>query len=363
MRKLLNSLGDVWNTLPKEIAFLTIQKGTGTHTMVTIDRGTLNFHSVPFRSELPAKQEIILDGLTTAELISTINGMGYVVSLTSEAIEKGLDVHKPFVMIEVENVPLDATLNAFTSKLWKRLYPIYRTLRQAEMDIDLALKMLYVDMASGDWLDFWADFFSIKREPGESDNDFIRRFLTWLFNPKANNIALKELLAYRLKDNNIDVKDKAPSEFEVLVSTKYLHDSVALHKILSEAKAAGVEYFLRYIEDPFFDDYRLYISDAMGIPFDQSDHLVGKQLQKGAEDTFGSPQEAYLSSIIGRIFDENPYIGVNDPSNFGSCFTLMKSDLNSAELLQVNGAPTPLSYDVAIINVVIAGNTVKQVIV
>lgn len=243
------------------------------HSMVTVDAGSVYFHSEPFRSGMITAQEIVIDGMTTAELLATMESLGYRASLTSEAVTAGMTAHKPYVMVEQQNVSIMANvkLPAFTSTVWTTLYPIYRVLREAEYNIDIALKQLYRDIASGSWLDYWASFFSLKREQGESDNDFTRRFTMWLFNPKTNNVALKELLVYRLKDTNIFVQDKAPNEFEVLVGAQYLSDASAINAILSDVKAAGVEYFLNYMTTPYAEDYRTYLADKTGVPFETTD--------------------------------------------------------------------------------------------
>ena len=310
MKKLLGNLGNVWNTLPKEVPFIEVQKGSGTHTMVTIKQGIMYLHSTPYHAGIPTAQEIILDGLPAQELINALNSMGYAASFTSEATKERLHLLGSIITMEVENAPLPTTLNAFTSNTWRLLYPIYRVLQDVEADSDLALKQLYRDMASGIWLDYWADFFSIRREAGESDEDILRRFTTWLFNPKNNNVALKELLAYRLKDNNIDVRDLAPAQMEIIVDAKYTYDDAALHKIIRESKAAGVEYFLNYISK-HSEDYRFHVADIIGKPFEES-------------DTLG------ISGVL--TFNE---------TNIDTCFTLNASELGIDELFDSRSYPMP----------------------
>jgi hypothetical protein len=297
------------------------------HAKVTITQGMISFHSAPFRSDLPIKQEILTDGLTTAELLATINAMGYLTSITSEAETLGLDLRKAFLLMEVENVSItsEAEFTAFTSKLWTTMYPVYRVLQEAEQNLDVALKQLYRDMASGDWLDFWASFFDLKREPSENDNDFIRRFTMNLFNPRTNNIALKELLSYRLRDNNIDVRDLLPNQFEVLVGTKYLADASALHKILLESKAAGIEYFLNYVAEPYAEDYQLYLADATGKPFNQNDELTTIGLSTSFADVYPTPEEAF-DAFLGYI---EAYLKFSEQSNFDGAFTLGLSEIRN----------------------------------
>jgi hypothetical protein len=310
MRKLLDNLGDVWNKLPKDRPYLTIAKGSGLHTRVTIEEGTMYLHSVAFRSEMPQRQAISLDGMSTSEVISTLTTMGYAVVPTTELIEDGVDSRKPYVLMEVDNVRIDgdqpAVLTSFHSKLWGQLYPIYRVLRQAGDDTEQALKQLNRTMADGTWLDFWASFFSIDREPNESDNSFVRRFTMWLFNPKTNNIAMKELLAYRLQDTNINIADRGPLQFALEVSTKYLQadTAAALHKILRETKGAGIEYFLNYMADPAFEDYRAWLADQTGMPFSSLDKR-SSTLQKSIEESaMPSPTDTSAGSVVRPTYTE-----------------------------------------------------------
>lgn len=294
LKKLLDNLGDKWNKLPKDFPYMHIKKSSGLYDRVTIDAGCIYFHNALFRSDLPQKQVIALKGLEPNEVLQLIRSMGYEVELTADVADY-LNVGV-LALIEVYNQALDVTLSAFSSGTWQRLYPLYRALRQAEMDTDQAILQLNRDMAKGDWLDYWASFFSLQRNPGENDNNFIRRFTMWIFNPKTNNIALKELLSYRLQDTNIDVRDKAPAEFELIVDTKYIEDSSDLHTILSEAKGAGIRYFLNYVSPGFVEDYKSYVAGAQGKPFAEMD-VLNANVKALFSETFPNPKETFSTSI------------------------------------------------------------------
>lgn len=286
----------------------TAASAAGPHNMVTVAPGILYLHSATFRSDLPVRQEILLDGLTTQELLDTISSMGYQAKLTSEAALYKLSENKAFTLMEVENVPITtaAKLDVYTSRLWKTMYPIYRVLEEAERDMDMALRQLYRDVASGDWLDFWASFFSISRDPGEGDNDFIRRFTMWLFNPKTNNIALRELLSYTLKDNNFQLEDAGPNTFSVTASVQYLNPDYAakVHKVLSQAKAAGVEYFLNYAAEPYVEDFRMYWADATGKPYNQNDTGSFMFQKSVAESTWTAPTDLRTDTDMKKSLSE-----------------------------------------------------------
>ncbi|AKG36079.1 hypothetical protein [Paenibacillus durus] len=296
LRKLLDNLGDRWNKQPKEIPFLDLELGAGLHSRVTVDEGVLHFHTAPYRPDLPEKQSIALKGLDTDELLLLVQSMGYNAVAAAEGTDAGC---RPLALIEQRDMSIPVSFPAFSSGVWRRLYPLYRALRQADMDTDAALRQLNRTMSSGNWLDYWASFFAIQRNPRESDNQFVRRFTTWLFNPKTNNIALQELLSYRLQDTNIEVRDRAPAEFELLVGTKYLDDASDLHEILMEAKGAGIRYFLNYLTPTLAEDYRAYASDLHGRPFSELD-VLSSILKTVLSETYPTPQEE-LSVLVGFV--------------------------------------------------------------
>ncbi|MFS8214831.1 hypothetical protein [Paenibacillus sp. S29] len=243
LRKLLDNLGDKWNKLPKEVPFLTLGRGGGQHSRVTVDEGMLYFHTAPYRPELPDKQSVNLHGLTAAELLPVIRYMGYTAELAPEILR--LDA-VPLALLEVENLSVDSTLNAFTSNVWRRMYPVYRVLRKAEADTDLALLQLDRNMASGRWLDYWGSFFGLQRRPGELAESFRRRFTMWVLNPKTNNVALQELLAYQLGESGgVEVYDKDPAVLGVRLDAKYTESADALsafRDILLENKGGGIAF-------------------------------------------------------------------------------------------------------------------------
>lgn len=318
--------------------------------MVTVSNGTLYFHSVPFRSDLPVKQTVILQNMTVNDLMTTINGMGYAATLDAGVTD--LAAMKAYILMEVQDVPLTADLQAFTSMTWKTLYPLYRVLRDAEGNVELALQQLYTTSASGDWLDYWATFFSIQREGTEADNDFIRRFMMWIFNPKTNNIALKELLAYRLKDNSIDVTDDSPGKFKVIVDQKYLDNAGDLNKILLEAKAAGIEYFLAYSFAPYYEDYRVYLSNVTGTPIENLDFISWQLTKPYSENNFPAPTDSQLVALAAQ--EENIYI--IQQNNIDSCFTINFSTLSQDPLFGGQGS------DIAFATLTVNGNIVRQIV-
>ncbi|MDQ0719819.1 hypothetical protein QF049_001080 [Paenibacillus sp. W4I10] len=243
LRKLLDNLGDQWNIQPKEVPYLVLGRGSGLHSMVTVDEGTLYFHSMPYRLKLPEKQSINLHGIDGLELLDAIRGMGYLAKLAPETLRAD---SVQLVLIEVINEDINSTLNAFTSNVWRWMYPVYRTLRRAEEDTDLALLQLDRNMATGRWLDYWGSFFGMRRRPGELAESFRRRFTMWVLNPKTNNVALQELLAYQLGESGgVEVYDKAPAVIGVRLDAKYtgsVETLAAVRSILTENKGGGISF-------------------------------------------------------------------------------------------------------------------------
>lgn len=306
LQSLLDNLGALWNTLPKEVPLVTLEQGNGKHTRVTIDQGILYFHSAPYHPGIPVRQELVLDELTAQELLDTVQQMGYTIAFTSEAQRAGIDTKSAFSLLEVRSQALPATLDSYTSNLWRVMYPIYRVLREAEYNSAKALQQLYRSQATGEWLDFWADFFNIKREANEDDQAFSRRFTMWIFNPKTNNVALEELLAYRLQDTNITVRDRAPAEFELVVGTKYIDDARDLHRILQEAKGAGIEYFLNYQADLMEENYPVTMADRHGKSYRQLDGSPVYQLVRQAAEVFRKPTDAGYQKLVRLLAESYP---------------------------------------------------------
>jgi hypothetical protein len=265
-----------------------------------VSEGTLYFHSLPFREDLPVKQTVVLDGMNISDLVTTIASMGYGATLLDESYAS----RKANVLLEIRDYTLTTTLQAFTSNTWKLLYPLYRILVQAEHDVEKALRQLYLGSATGKWLDYWATFFAIKRDAGESDNDFVRRFMMQLFNPKTNNIAIRELLVYRLKNTGaVDVTDDSPNTFKVTVDPLYFDNSDDLNKFIMDVKAAGVDYFLSFSVSPFTENYLVYLANANGAPIDALAKLVIQTAQQLVEPAFTTPIEELAGTSKATLTD------------------------------------------------------------
>lgn len=274
MRKLFQHVGKSWDKAPKDVPVIQIQKGTGLHTMFTIEANQLHFHSMSYNTDLPIKQSIVLEELTLEELVETINSMGYVASLTSEVIKYNLTARKSFTLMPAKNVSIimPAQMKTFTSKMWEMLYPIARLLEEADYDMDKAIAQMFATATRGKWLDYWASFFNIKRNYGESDSLLARRIFMTLVNLKTNNIAIEELVQYAVQ-SDAKVQDVEPGLFEVVVSPEFMDKSTILHPIIQSVKGAGIDYFLNYAKE-YTEDYRSFVQDLTGEEFHHIDKMT-----------------------------------------------------------------------------------------
>lgn len=275
MKRLLANVGRSWDKVPKDVAVIQVQKGVGTHTMCTIEANQIHFHSMSYNPDLPIKQSIVLEELTLVELVGTINSMGYVANLTSEAVNSGLTARKSFALLPSKNIPIimPADISTFTSKLWEMLYPIARLLEDTDNDMDVAIQQMYATVTSGRWLEYWASFFKIKRAYGESDALLSRRMLMALTNLKTTNLAVEELVKFAVQ-GKAKVADVAPALFSVEVDPLFMDKSSTLNQLIKSIKGAGIDYFLNY-SVLYDENYRSYIKDLTGRDFNRMDERSG----------------------------------------------------------------------------------------
>lgn len=271
MKKLLSNVGKSWDKIPKDIAVIEVSQGSGGHSLVTIEDNSLYFHSQPYTSSLPIKQQIILEDLTLPALVEQINSLGYISSLSSEALKHKLQGRKAFTLSPIKNQPIrgKSKLTTFTSKLWETLYPLARLLEDTDRDIDTAISQMFVSISRGKWLDYWASFFNVKRLRNEEDSIFLRRMLMLMFNTRTNNVAIEELLRYRLRDNSITVNDISPAEFEVMLNLGYSEHVGELYELVNSVKGAGINYLLTYMNLEHDGDFVLieYKDYDFGVPY------------------------------------------------------------------------------------------------
>lgn len=261
LSKIFSNLGMLWNKVPKDFGALTIRKGNGRHSMVTISTQQIIFHSAPYRSYMPISQSILLDGYTLAELVVAINNLGYASNVTSEVYARRYQGHKAYVLMPAENILINTntTFSVFSSHLWQFLYPFARILEELDTDTSDAISQIYADSANGKWTDYWATFFNLTREINESDPVFQKRVFLALLNVKTTRIAIQELLKHTTNSTGT-VEDAGPAQILVTADPDYMGTSDEIRRIVKSVKGAGIDYLLsfRRLEE---DLYKAYYKD------------------------------------------------------------------------------------------------------
>ena len=276
--KILANLTSIWNVLPKDVPALTIQQGTGQHSLVSVDVSQIHFHSESYREDMPTKQTIYLADYTLVELRDTINSMGYIATLTSEdpSNDNDYSLRKSFSLIESYNMSVSpsATLSVFTSSNWRLLYPIARAMHEWGTNIENAMPQTVATLATGKWADYWATFFTSPRASGESDSSVRTRIFMNLANLKTNNVALAELIGFAVKGKTT-VRDISPNVFEISIDPSYMSTASDVRSIIDSTKGGGIKYYLNYTGLFNAEDYRASYLTAHGASFDSSDKSGG----------------------------------------------------------------------------------------
>lgn len=263
LRRLLTAVNTVWNIQPKEENVFRIRQSSGQHTRMTLDAGQLHLHSQAYHATLPVKQTVILEDLTIGELITILQEMEYQVDVIpgrQRFLTEGAVTILPFRDVRISEA---YTVTVFTSNVWRLLYPLARLLEDVEGDVDKAMHQMYLRSSKGEWLDYWASFFDVRRFIGESDTALVRRIILFLINPKTNNRAIEESLEITLKLSSVKITDIAPALFEVELEPEAMNIYDSTDNLLRSLKAGGVDFIYRYVK-AFSEDYTEYLEDVGG---------------------------------------------------------------------------------------------------
>lgn len=280
---------------------LTIRPGE-VLTNIKVNAQNLYFRSNSFTQPFYVKgtyenllyyQEINLEGMTISEVAATLTQMGYLTDIGTVGDQKALD-ESALVLLEMPAQPLDegVQLYAFTSNLWRVIYPIHRILTRYDHDVDIAIEQLRLPSARGEWLDYWVSFFRIRRLPDETDELLLRRTFLTIASAKSNNIAIEELIGYYI-GTRVSVTDYAPAVMEVGVAAEYMNDSQKVKDLIELLKGAGTHYILSYASD-FTEMYPVYLQDKLGIPAQEADGHPEVILSQFIEHTYGWRSKAYI---------------------------------------------------------------------
>lgn len=314
LRKLLNTINLQWAKKSRINKTLKINRGTGSYPFLTVRESTLYFHmyqQVESFATASYVQEVVLEGMTVEELVTTVQQMGYSVD-TADAERLGLMEESALILMDTVGQPIDngADIYAFTSNWYRVLYPIHRVLTKFDGDVNRAIEELTLPSARGEWLDYWVSFFRIKRLPDESDDLLLRRAMLTLSNAKSNNTAMEELISYYIA-TEAKVLDNAPSQIEVRVDPQFMNSATKVRDIIVLLKSAGVDYFLNY-QKGFEDSYPVFFRDRYG-------------------ETFGTRNASYDTVDVTLPVYTEDYLFV--PIELRKGFALNSNNLNGDRLL------------------------------
>lgn len=297
MLNILHNVGKSWGKLPKEKPVIQLEKANGQHSLVTIHRDIFCLHSQVYCDNLPIKQEIALKGITIEELVTVLTSMGYNASLYEE-LPSNLREREATTLTSVkdQSIELSVALTTFTAKLWEKLYPLARLLEEADYNINIALKQMFITSTRGLWLDYWASFFNVRRIEGESDESLLKRVFMTIVNMKTNNIALEELIRHAI-ESEVKVSDTGNHAFEVVTHPEFISRVDLVVGIINSLKGAGIEYVLNYTAE-YEELYASYVQDKTGKSAREQDSLhvlPGEYL----EAQYGWRSADYIEGEVG----------------------------------------------------------------
>lgn len=287
MERLLRNVGRSWDRVPKEVPVLLVKRGAGAHPFMTVEGNQLHLHTLPYQTDLPVKQSIVLEELTLDELAGTLRQMGYEATVTSEAVQAGVEKRKSFTIMDTKDRPISDghTLETFTSKLWEMLYPLARLLQETDQDIERAIQEMFLLNTKGRWLEYWASFFGLRRALGEADEALRKRIFLTLTNIKTNDVAIEELINYSVQ-GKVKIEDYLPAKFRIDVTPEYMDEADMIRAIVDGIKGAGIDYLL-YYRTTINEHYKGYLQDKTGKPFHENDQLKVTGEQGFEELRFG----------------------------------------------------------------------------
>ncbi|MCK5607597.1 hypothetical protein KAR91_37280 [Candidatus Pacearchaeota archaeon] len=197
--RLLNRLHSVFNKDPQKVPVISVAYSAGS-CLLTVEDTEL-------RAVTSAGTTVIdLSDITIAELVTALDGL---TNFTATLIDSDFSDYKARGLYgnEAQDIGVDSKLYYPTSLLWAEMRTHGFALKDVSEDVAIAQDQLYLDKASGIWLDFWGkDFFGILREPGDTDATYLARVVSEAGSLRLNNMALAKLME-ALVGFNVEVLD------------------------------------------------------------------------------------------------------------------------------------------------------------
>jgi hypothetical protein len=169
--------------------------------------------------------DLTASDMTMAELVAAIDGLpNYTAVLVSAELADFLAFGLVSATYNIVGGDRLAFLNTLTGA---ELMTYGRALKEQRQRLSLAEKQLYMDTASGEWLDYWLQtFFGVRRYNAETDDEYSIRASAEMIKVTQNNQALAAIVtnglginctvrdaeAY-LADLSLEDQAKAPGHF------------------------------------------------------------------------------------------------------------------------------------------------------
>lgn len=80
----------------------------------------------------------------------------------------------------------------YDSLLYSVLDAYAVALEDANVDVEAAIRQLYLGTAEGEWIDEWGSYFGLPREDGEADEEYRVRLLVETLRPRVNALAIEK---------------------------------------------------------------------------------------------------------------------------------------------------------------------------
>lgn len=83
-------------------------------------------------------------------------------------------------------------VHGFTSLLWAIMTAYGAEIREAEYQVQQALRQMVITQAEGEWLDLWGTLYGVQREAAEADADYAPRIPEEAFRLRVNAFAIED---------------------------------------------------------------------------------------------------------------------------------------------------------------------------
>lgn len=158
---------------------------------------------------------------TVSQLAATMTADGY----PAEAVNVEVGALASGALLNpgtVERQPSTQPVHIFQANLWTLLDAYGVEVHEADLNVEQAIQQLYLQTASDDILDFWGEFFSVIRKPGETDETLRQRMIDEVFRLRSNPLAIQQAIK---DETGFDVAIREPWRELFLLNQSALSDT------------------------------------------------------------------------------------------------------------------------------------------